>query len=51
MLTVAMVAGALGGAALVVWYYRRRRRMVSGEGRHGVDTPGARLDRIRRAGL
>ena len=51
MLTAAAVAAVLGGAALMVWYHRRRRRTLFGDGKRRVDTPGARLDRIRRAGL
>ena len=51
MLTAAVVAAALGGAAMLVWYQRRRHRLVSSPGNARLDTPGARLDRIRRAGL
>ncbi len=51
MFTTAVVVAALGGAALLIWYHRRRRRTVSTDGSRRVDTPGARLDRIRRAGL
>jgi len=51
MLTVSVVLATVAVAVLLVLHGRRRNRQIPTTGQGRQDTPGARLDRIRRAGL
>jgi hypothetical protein len=51
MLTAGVVLATVAGAVLQVLYVYRRNRQIPTTGQRRQDTPGARLDRIRRAGL
>jgi hypothetical protein len=51
MLTAGVVLATVAGAVLLVLFARRRNRQIPATAQRRQDTPGARLDRIRRAGL